>query len=90
MQSRGQECIHRFRENFSKMCLMKKISYFYILKLFYLVCLVLGMNFKHIQILLLHELDILLCDILSYLKQLNKLLLVEKKRQAQKNRRLCY
>lgn len=24
MQNEGQECVHKFKENFSKMCVMKK------------------------------------------------------------------
>lgn len=40
MQRRGQECVHKFRENFSQMHTVKKDESFYILKMLYLVYLV--------------------------------------------------
>lgn len=50
MQSKGQVCVRKFRENFSKTCVMKKNKYkdltFYILKMLNSVWLILGMNFK--------------------------------------------
>ena len=52
MKSKGQECVHKFRQKFSKMCIMRKRKYqtFYIIKMLYSVYLVLGMNFEHVQI----------------------------------------
>ena len=50
MQSKGQECGHKFREFFFQSVHNKKSQTFCILTMLHLVCSILGMNFKCAQI----------------------------------------